>query len=330
LDEGVVGVMDWFVDLEPAVAAAIVSLLVAVLTMIGGAILGPSIKFSFDKRLEWQKLDLAYQSEQRKALKDHIARHRGRFLEAADALSHRFWNYRQNESRGWLAMEGRYSGEVSYYPTTFAYRTLLCLATARQLEREAMFIDATVAADDDFAFLKALKLTMQVWSDTVLFEVHDSPGSGTARLLHDYDARRATDHFFREELVAMTEAFSVGSDETTYKQFRTAIGSDEHPFLDMFRFFDGLRANEGRLRHDRLICAHLVLLTTLNRFGYDFQETEERSARDVLHGMENRTVATNLARLIRRMKLDSDVEFGRLLALIDAFVELPVVAGRRP
>jgi hypothetical protein len=302
---------DWFSHLDPAVSAALVSLVVAVLTMISGALIGPSMKFAFDKRLEWQKLDLAYRSEQRKALKDHLARHRGRFLEAADALGHRFWNYQQNEAHGWLKMEGRYYGDVGYYPTTFAYRVLVCLSTARQMEREALYIDAAVAANDDFTFLKALKLTTQVWTDTLLFEdVALFDGAF-------YDTTKATDHFFRDHLISMADEFTADVQLTSFSEFKSAVAHEEHPYVDVFRFFDGLDASEDRLRHDRLICAHLVLLTTLNRFGYDFQKTQVEKTQIVIERVNNPRVLTNLKELIRRMKLDTDQEFARLLKLID-------------
>lgn len=96
----VVGVVDWVGDLEPAVVAAIVSLVVTLLTLVVSTLVAPRIKFSYDQKLEAQKVELAYRSEQVKALKDHLARHRGRFLEAADDLSHRLWNYEQNEAKG--------------------------------------------------------------------------------------------------------------------------------------------------------------------------------------------------------------------------------------
>lgn len=92
--------LDWFSRLSPSVAAALVSLLVTVLTLVVSVLVGPSVKFAFDKRLKGQKLELAYRWEQRKALKDHIARHRGIFLESAEALAQRLWNYQENESRG--------------------------------------------------------------------------------------------------------------------------------------------------------------------------------------------------------------------------------------
>jgi hypothetical protein len=54
------GVVDWLGDLEPGVVAALVSLIVTVLTLVVSTFVAPRIKFSFDQRLEDQKLELAY------------------------------------------------------------------------------------------------------------------------------------------------------------------------------------------------------------------------------------------------------------------------------
>jgi hypothetical protein len=294
----------WLGALEPGVVAAIVSLVVTVLTLAVSTFVAPRIKFSFDERLEAQKLELAYRSEQIKALKDHLARHRGRFLEAGDDLSHRLWNYEQNQAKGWLKLNGQYAGTVPYYALSFAYRLLACLAAARRMEREAFYVDATVAAEEDFAFLKALKLGNQVWTSTTLFDGLD------------YDSAIAADHFFGDRLTSMAEQLDSAEPTMSLKRFESAVAEEEHPFVDMFRFFDGLCAGEDRYRHDRAICAHLVLIATLNRFGYDFQTTEVEEIIQVISTAKNPEVLANLKVLVERVKLDKDPEFSRLIGLL--------------
>lgn len=302
----VVGVLDWLGDLEPGVVAAGVSLVVTSITLVVSTFIAPRVKFSYDKKLEARKVELAYRSEQTKALKDHLARHRGRFLEAADNLSHRLWNYQQNEAKGWLQLNQRYAGQMAYYPLSFAYRLLASQAAARRMEREAFYVDATVAADDDFAFLKALKLGSEVWTAATLFE--DLP----------YDDASAADHFFGDRLTSMAEELDSAEPVMRIKEFESAVAEDEHPFVDIFRFFDGLCAGEGRYRHDRVVCAHLILIATLNRFGYDFQATEDAKIGEVIARVENPEVLANLRVLVERVRLEEDPEFSRLLRLLSA------------
>lgn len=304
---------DWFTSLAPAVSAALVSLIVTLLTLAASVFAAPSVKFAFDKKLEDRKLELAYRWEQRKALKDHIARHRGRFLESAEALTRRLWNYQQNEAHGWLTLGGIHYGSLAYYPLTFAHRLLLCLGSAMSMELEALFIDATVAADDDFVFLKTLKLNSQVWTDTALFE-------GVP-----YAQANATDHFFKDALRSMAEQVTSKDSTMSLQDFTVAVGQADHPYVDVFRFVDGLNRSEGRLRHDRVTCAQLVLIATLNRFGYDYQRTEDNEIRRVVGYIRHPEVLANLVQLITRMRLDGDREFSRLVSLIDG--ESPALAA---
>ena len=296
--------LDWFTTLSPAVSAALVSVVVTLLTITASAFVAPSVKYAFDKKLEDRKLELAYRWEQRKALKDHIARHRGRFLESAEALTQRLWNYQQNEAQGWLALGGTHYGSFAYYPLTFAHRLLLCLGCAMAMEREALFIDATVAADDDFAFLKTLKLNSQVWTDTALFD-------GVP-----YAQENSTDHFFKDALRSMAEQVTSKDTTMSLEEFKVAVSHADHPYVEIFRFVDGLNRSEDRLRHDRVTCAQLVLIATLNRFGYDFQRTEDGGIRQVVAYIQHAEVGANLGKLITRMRLHDDPEFSRLISLL--------------
>lgn len=297
-------VSDWLNSLQPVVAAAVVAAVVSLLTTGLATFIAPYIKYGFDKRLENRKLDLIYQSEQRKALRDHIARHKGRFLEAAESLSHRLWNYERNQEKGWLATQGQYSGEFRYYSKTFAYRFLLCLGTARLLEREAMYIDANFASPGDFTFLKALKLNILVWTDTDLFK-------NVA-----YDSSEAMDHFYKDELISMADSFYTEEGVMTLAEFTAAVRAEKHPYVDVFRFFDGLKADEERHRHDRVVTAHLVLIATLNSFGYSFQRTTDENIRAVTEHMHQPLVLEGLRDIVRRLDLQDDESFAALLRVM--------------
>jgi hypothetical protein len=298
-------VVDWFNGLQPVVAAAVVAAVVSLLTTALATFVAPYVKYGFDKRLEDRKLELIYQSEQRKALRNHIARHKGRFLEAADSLSQRLWNYERNEQEDWLTMRGQYSGDFRYYAKTFAYRFLLCLGTARLLEREAMYIDAKFATPNDFTFLKALKLNISVWTDTDLFK-----NIG-------YDSSLATDHFYKDDLISMADSFFEGDRAMSLVEFTAAVREEKHPYVDVFCFFDGLKATEERHRHDRVVTAHLVLISTLNSFGYSFQKTTEENMGAVIDQLIQPRVLEGFRNMVVRLDLQNDESFAALLGVIE-------------
>lgn len=149
-----------------------------------------------------------------------------------------------------------------------------------------------------------MKLGSQIWTSTTLFD--ELP----------YDSAVAADHFFGDRLTSMAEQLDSSESVMSIREFESAVAEDKHPFVDIFRFFDGLCAGEGRYRHDRVICAHLVLIATLNRFGYDFQVTDNAKIREIIAKVDNPGVLANLNAMVRRVRLDDDPEFSRLLALL--------------
>jgi hypothetical protein len=78
----------------------------------------------------------------------------------------------------------------------------------------------------------------------------------------------------------------------------------------------GLCAGEGRYRHNRVICAHLVLIATLNRFGDDFQKTDGAEMSEVISNVDNPVVHADLKVPIKQARLDHDPEFSRLIGLL--------------
>jgi hypothetical protein len=291
----------WLTEVPPALAAAVIAAVVSVTTTI----LSTTLKYWYDTRHHSRKLELEYRYEQSKKLRDHIALNKGRLLEACDSLNHRFWNYYANESHGWLALGDRYTGDAGYYARSFAYRLLAVFSLVRQVEAAALYIDATVAQPTDLTFIKVLKLYLRTWTQVELFE-------GIP-----YNSDDATDHFFSDELRGVADAFRTEETILSLKTFEERIQTKDHPFTPILTFLDGLSASEPRLRHDRVVAAHLVLLAFLNRFGYDFQRYDDAALTSAAEHCKPQVLA-NLGRLIRRMGLADDPEFGRLVRLLDS------------
>jgi hypothetical protein len=311
--------IDWLKALPPPLSAALVAAVVALATSIITTLVTPILKYRYDRSLEARKVEIAYRSEQQKALRDHIARHKGLLLEAGENLNHRYWNFYYHEKAGWLNLNGRYFGDCGYYATSFAYRLLAMLCITRLVEKKSLFIDATVATEADFNFLKALKLNMRVWTDTALFE------SLT------YDTGVAKDHFFRDNLAAMVDQFQADGNVLSLAEFIEAVHQKRHPYIDVFKYMDNVCSGEGRYRFDRIVCAHLVLLATLNSFGYDYQESTIERIKEAAIKCENMAVLENLCGIIKQLKLEEDRGFHQLLQVLTSITAIDRSAVvRRP
>lgn len=276
-----------------AVVSAVVALVVAVVT--------PSLKYGFDKRFHRRKLDIEYTYEQQKALRDRIALYKGLLLETGGALCNRLSNFLKFEYNQWLRMRGS-CGESGYYLRSFAYRILCLLAACRLIERQALYVDSVVAAVSDRRFLEAMKLNIAVWTRADLY-------AGLA-----YDGGRNNDHFFRDQLTDMADTLYRDGQLLSLKEFTLRLSQDDTEYRTVFTFLDGAcRREPDRFRFDRLVAVQLVLMATLNRFGYAYQQAPLDEFTAVARECEHPVILANLCAMVREFCLDEEEGFRLML-----------------
>jgi hypothetical protein len=76
----------------------------------------------------------------------------------------------------------------------------------------------------------------------------------------------------------------------------------------VLQFFDSLYRGENRLRWDRLVALHLILLAFINRFGYDRQRSQQVQFEDVAKQMLHPEILANLVAHLPRRDLGTDRE----------------------
>ncbi|SDI34047.1 hypothetical protein [Nonomuraea jiangxiensis] len=298
--------LDWVENLEPSLAAAVISAAVSAVVAVLTVLLAPVVKYGLDSRLESRKLDLQYRLEQRRALREHIGQHKGRILETASELNDRLANFiRLPDAKAWLRLEGRYPGGI--YSTTFAQRMVSHWSTIQQFADSALYIDATVATREDLAFVKFLRLNLDVWTDVSLFDGRT------------YDRGRSSAHFFQGQLLDMVAPLTAadGTRGTApgelRRAFRAELERNPDVYKSVFLFLDGLRPET--LRYQRLLAARLVLIVTLNAFGYDYQRTSSEDIHGVAVLLEP-SIRRNLAEIVGRAHLTKQKDVRALLVIL--------------
>jgi hypothetical protein len=272
-------------------AAAIVSAAVSAAISLGS-------KF-FELR---DKLATEYKHEQQKKLKELTGRYYGRTLRSAVSLNHRLWNLYQNHDKGWLDAYGRYDSNCGYYLLSFCHRTMSLFCLVRQFEAEAVYLDSRIAHKDDFAFMNYLEILNWAMTDVALFE-------GLS-----YDSTLQVDHFFSDRLRAYCDSCIESNGIITHDALAERIRTDRS--LDgILQFFDGLTKNESRLRWDRVVILHLLLMCFINRFGYKTQYSTTEQLRQVAGKLNNKQVLTNLCSWLPKLGLVNDKEAKQLFQL---------------
>lgn len=272
--------IEWFFALDPRVQAALIAAVVGLVSSTGAVI----VKHFLDKRSLRNRLEVEFEYEQRRELKKAIGDHLGLILERGERLDHRLWNFQKNEHKGWLDVGGAFEQEA-YYFRSFVYRFTSFFAVIRSFFDEAIYIDARYTSGDDVHFIRHLKALEWAVTDVALFEGLD------------YDEYHETDHLFRGNLHAASEALirnrSVIS-PTEFDEYVAGGIAEDDSMRSIYRFFDGMNSAEERLRWDRLVTLHLLLMAFMAAFGYDFQRPSTSQFREIAATIRNPEVASQL------------------------------------
>ena len=298
---------DWFdkgeTPVKVALIAAFVSLATSLIT-VAHSLFGAPLKYWLEKQALRNKLATEYEYEQRKNLRELIGKYQGRMLEAAESLSHRMWNLYANQGRGWLDAHGKYS-DCGYYLPSFVYRFLNFYTLARGFESEAILIDSHIAEDKDLDFVKFVKAFHWAICDVALFS---NVG---------YDDKFSVDHFFRDLIREICDSCMQEGKFLRHEELRSVLLNTEE-FGVVFRFFDGLKKNEPRLRWDRLVVVHLLLLAFINSFGYDMQQSTPMQFIDVVLQANEPQILKNLAVWLPKLGLHRNKPVKLILSAVNA------------
>lgn len=294
------------VRLQAAIIAAIVGII--------AGIVGTYLKHYLDKRQLRHRLETEYDYEERKKLQTLIGHYHGRMLQAAEHLNHRLWNLQANESRGWLSVNGSYVELVDladhYYFKTTAHRFISLLTLIYSFQKEALYIEPRIAKGNELVFLKFAKSLEQVLTDAALFDDID------------YDAYHQRDHFFIDYLRLICDCCSSDGNVKPLLQFQSQISTDgdNEPLKQLLDFFNGLCANEDRLRWDRIVVFHLLLMAFINTFGYDMQKSTAQQFTEIAKSAKNHKILRNLNDWLTKRGLDDEKEIKNINAAVDVIL----------
>jgi hypothetical protein len=263
------------------------------------AVVSAAVSYYFRRREARHKLAVEYEYEQRKKLRDLIGRYHGRLLQACNSLNYRFWNLYANADAPWLKSDGDYK-HPGYYLLSFVHRFLAVFSFIRQFENEAIYVDGRIAEKKDFVFLNYIEAIRWVMTDVALFD-------GVP-----YDVSHQRDHFFADNFRQYCDVCAVDGRFIAYEELQVRV--EEARSLDpVLRFFDSLQPAEDRLRWDRLVALHLLLLAFVNSFGYEPQYSSQTHFDSVAGQVRRPRILANLVDWLPRHGLGKDKESRRIV-----------------
>ncbi|MDW8848601.1 hypothetical protein SD960_00750 [Flavobacterium sp. MMLR14_040] len=282
-----------------ALQVALISVLVSVVTFFITNIL----KNYFENKLALKKLETQHKFEQRKKIKEVIAKNKIHLINACETLNHRGWNFAINHNENWLDTNGRYDIEKDYFHS-FVYRILVLFAWVKQTQKEMIYLDTTIATKEDLEFIKFLKIFPQIFCDLTFIEGPNANGN------------YAVDHFFRNNFELFPDV--IIDNTGGVKSYAVFIGDLQITLNDLaplYEFIDQLSPLENRKRWDRFHLFHLTTIIFLNNYGYDFQITNDEKLKKILTRPKKSAYLQNYFKLLDEYHISDNKVVKRLMSI---------------
>lgn len=212
----------------------------------------------------WNRYFLAYKikyehsHEQKKKTKEAISKYKMPLLDSAESLNHRLWNFSNNCNKGWHQLKKDDDFSNKYYLQSFCYRFLVFYAWSLKFERELTFIDVTFSDKNDLCFIKYMKFIKNILCDAAMMN-----NTG-------YNNEKATDHFFKNELISVVERMFSDSGVITYSEFKLR---DKSEYIDVCNYISSISIDKSCNKWSLINSFHYTMMAFLSRFGYDYQRT---------------------------------------------------------
>jgi hypothetical protein len=170
----------------------------------------------------------------------------------------------------------------------------------RQIESEALLLDARIAKKEDFIFLNYVSALHWVMTDVALFDGIN------------YDNFQQRDHFFSDHLRMYCDSCLKNNDFLSAEDFAKLLAADS-PISGVLEYFDGLTRDEPRFRWDRLVAFHLLVMAFINTFGYKRQHSSQEYFFNVANEIRHFRVLENLVAWMPKHDLECDREANKII-----------------
>lgn len=282
---------------------AIIAAITSIITLIISFIIKPRI----ERKSHLSKVEIEHEYEQRKKIKEVLSKYKIHLVNSADSLRGRLNNLSVNYEGKWHSMNGNHVNKDDYYFQTTVYRILNFYAWIRIIENKLIYLDTTIATENDLnfiKFLKAMRRTLQ--------------RGNLVKGLQE-DPERENDLIFRDTLDEMCLWLIKEESVLTYTDFKEGIEKNIPKYKRLCEFIDSISPDENRRRWDRLYCLQLLIITFLNSYGYDFQHETKSQIEEQILRIKKYDVFPNLINHLGKYKLLEEGEIKKLIEILKKY-----------
>lgn len=287
--------LDEFLISDPKIQSSIISALVTVAMFV----LGWIFKIIYDKHSLNYKLKQEYTFEQKKRIKEGISKTKTPLLQASESLNHRFWNLESNIDEKWLERQrNEWTVEEHHYLRSFVYRWLCLVFWILKAEKSVGEYDGTLSPKVDLLYLKYVKTIKFCLCDRLLLEKLD------------YTVRDTSNHFYIDDLPKFASYLENDGAVISYYEFEEKLNANLMPIEKVFMFFSSVNSDGKNKNLNLLRVLHLIVISFLNRFGHEYQETSSTKVNELLSGKYGDiAIKAEFLKFLERHKIEKDMKW---------------------
>lgn len=281
------------------------TVIISIVTAAITAFLTTLIKSYLDRINYNAKLERDLEFEQQKSVRRTINNYKGHLIDSMSALHNRLKYLARKE--GYLKLSSGENNDEQLSKST-VYRFLSTFAWIHLINSELVHFDPTKAYQNDLIMLKFFKIFPLIFQDRDL-EVGFNKTKEKQSLIQR--------NVFEEMYKWLIEDKSV----IDYTSFLKKYKENHDHVLPIEVYFKDIKPKDKCTRWDRLFTFHLFLMAFLNKFGYDFQKSDEAKMKKYINRQGQFSMFKNINKhLIQKFKLEKDREVNRMMKIANYYI----------
>lgn len=286
--------MEWIENMDIKLLTALISSAVT----IGLFILGWFVKFFYEKFSLNYKMKKEYEFEQKKKLKEEIAKTKIPLINSVEELNHRMFNFNKNIDKNWHKIsKADWENGNNYYIQSFVYRFLVFLHWMLKTEKDTITIDSTIADEKDILYLQYIKTFKDIFTDTELLKKLG------------YKSYLDTNHFFKNNLVKYAKWVRDEENVIDFDVFVEKSKKEYDKMSKVIKYFSTIENDSKDKNLNVLKCFHLVAISFLNRYGHNYQFTSNEKLDKLLRKYSQEIEVKNeFQEFIEKSKLGKELK----------------------
>ncbi len=284
----------WISDLDLTLQVVIISSLTSLIVLI----LGWIIRALYERGSLRYKLKKEFEFEQKKKLKQDIAKNKIHLLNAIEELNHRLWNFNLYVGEGWHKIsKNDWFKNDQYYINSFVYRILVFIHWTLKTEKDTVSVDSTIADKNDIKFLKYIKTLKEIFT--------------AADLLRDlgYDRSSNTNHFYKNDLIGYCKWVVENGKVLDFDEFEIKLKYNYESLQKVIEYFTTIEDNISDRNLNVLRCTHLLAIQFLNDFGHSYQKTNKKKINRITNDYKTKImIKDRFEKFIINSKLENEMK----------------------